>query len=249
MTMTLTNANDLDVPGICFLCRGEVPGNDSRIHAHDCIENMTSEADGDVMLISAWCENRFLRRVWLGCCDHQSRFIVREQLDLAGKPTAVDWELENILVRAAERYIREPMEDFLDRGSELEYQYDPAHTTRIQLGCSGFMSVPFDELRDRLSTSCLEGALATGDFVVIGRNDPPEKCETCDDIAYWRYHRDPDHSEIVKDGVAVSDPPYFCDQCWPSQEKTLVILENSPRVGVHCYDAAHNEPEDDPGDE
>ena len=142
--MTITNATATDVAGLCFLCREELPSNDSRIHAHDCMETLVSEAapDDDIMLISAWCEerphwlelavrptatlgdlDRFLRRVWLDCCDHQSRFIVRKQLDLAGKPTAVDWQMENILVRADERYIREPMEDILDHGTEFDYQY------------------------------------------------------------------------------------------------------------------------------
>lgn len=118
----------------------------------------------------------------------------------------------------------------------------------MQLGCSGFIPVPFEELQERLDRSGLEGTLTTDDFVVIARNDPPEKCETCGDIAYWRYYRDPDHINAPEGGVAISSPPYFCDRCCPSQEAKLVILENSPRVGVPCYDRAHNEPAEDPED-
>ena len=267
--MTLTTTNELEIPGICYLCQEEVPSNDSRIHAHDCIQTLVSEAspDGDVMLISAWCENQphwleltarptatlgdlnhFLKRVWLRCCDHQSRFIVHEQLDLRGHPKAVDWELQNILVQASEPYLRVPMEDILDHGTEFEYQYDPTDTTKVQLGCSGYAPVPFDELHERLGTSCLEGSLATDNFVVIGRNDPPQKCEACGDVAYRRYYRDTDRLLTAGGDVPISVPPFFCDQCCPDHGP-FVIMENSPRVGIRCYDAAHNEPEDDPEDE
>ena len=130
------------------------------------------------------------------------------------------------------------VEETIREGELFRHEYHYGDTTYLDLECVAVLPAPYQFLPELIDPpEPADGH--TDDFItIVARNLPLEGCFTCGAVAHWRYYENP-YTDV---------PPYFCDFCAPD-DVTTVVLRNSPRAGVGCYDNTHGEPETHPDGE
>ena len=264
---------DRNSPGACFLCGSLTLAANAQNHARQCAKAIVAQntptprhresirnqpllvhvrsLEGRhwmVLLLRSTTSLRqldqFLRTHWLECCGHMSHFQVGKQKYSACIPGPGDaWAFDDHLSCPEEKDMLRTVTETIKPGTRFHHEFDYGDTTCLNLRRMHPIDADYEELRDLVSRT-EEGAVVTEHITTLARNDLPETCCACTHTAHWRYHQNPHVCITPEEGGPIVAPPYFCDCCAP-EEAQLVILRNSPRVGVGCYDNTHDEPEDD----
>ena len=128
----------------------------------------------------------------------------------------------------------------------FHHEFDYGDTTCLNLECVAALPVPYQYVQEFINPPEVTDGCGDDFITIMVRNLPPERCFTCGAVARWRYYENPYIELSPAAGGPIVAPPYFCDDCAPD-DVTTVVLRNSPRVGVGCYDNTHDEPEQDVG--
>lgn len=187
--------------------------------------------------------DQFLRDLWLECCGHMSHFEIggtqySNCVPGPGDPPTFDTDL----AEPDEQHMVHTVEETIAMGQKFRHEFDYGDTTCLNLELVGALPVPYGYVQEFINPpEAAEGY--RDDFItVVARNLPPERCFTCGSAAHRRYYENPYIGVPPEQGGPIVAPPYFCDNCAPD-DVTTVVLRNSPRTGVGCYDNTHDEPE------
>ena len=257
-------------PGWCHLCRNIIRANDAKAHVETCIMDTVQSkyiaqaveeryARSCPIMIGVRSEqlrhwmmlvvqpttslrqlDRFLRNRWLECCGHMSHFEISDVQYSACLPGPGDPPMfDTDLVEPDELHMVYTVEETITAGLQFHHEFDYGDTTCLDIEHMAVLPMPYRYLRQFIKPP----ADAQGhhdDFItIVAHNQPPERCFTCGDIAYWRYAENPYIQVPPEHGGPIVAPPYFCDNCAP-KDVPLVILRNSPRAGVGCYDNTYD---------
>ena len=187
--------------------------------------------------------DRFLKSVWLECCGHLSHF----EIGGVAHSTMVPMPGESFPFEPMDEYeaqwrhmaitVREAILPY----TGFEHQFDYGHPTDLVLE---HVAV-YEGLAQTLSPSQPWNGQKT---VVLARNHPLHSCLHCGRPAEWSIPQDPDDDEDPDDELSdwYGEPDdidrgtvHFCGECAPDDD-ALVVLPNSPRQGVDCYDNVHS---------
>lgn len=186
--------------------------------------------------------DRFLRSIWLECCGHLSQFDIGSVVHSTMVPMP------------GETFLFEPMDEHeagwqhmaftLDEAvlpwTRFEHEFDFGHPTELALE---YMAVS-----EGLAQALSPLQPWNGErIVVLARNQPLQSCYHCGRPAEWRVllksdeDEDPDDelSEWYEDQDVDDGAVHYCGECAPDDD-ALVVLPNSPRQGVDCYDNVHS---------
>ena len=187
--------------------------------------------------------DRFLRAVWLECCGHLSHF------DIGGvvHSTMAPMPGENFLFEPMDehearwRHMGITVEAAVLPWTRFEHQLDYGDPTELVLE---HVAV-FEGLAQALNPSQPWNGEK---IVVLARNHPLQSCYHCGRPAEWKTAPDRNECEDPEDELheweeAPDDDDtgaiYLCGECAP-EDDDLIILPNSPRQGVDCYDNVHS---------
>ena len=259
--------------GRCHVCGGDIRADDAATHAQACLMNHVTGryrvpdcderyARSQPILIQVRSEelrhwmvlvvqpttslrqlDQFLRRQWLECCGHMSYFEIGDVRYSACVPGPGDKLLFDAdLADDDEQHMVHTVEETVAPRQHFHHEFDYGDTTCLNLERLGAIPVPYQYLPEFINTSAASEGYGDDFITVIARNLRPERCFTCDGVAVWRYYENPYTLVPPEHGGPIVAPPYFCDRCAP-QGVAMVILQNSPRAGIGCYDNTHDEPE------
>ena len=187
--------------------------------------------------------DRFLRGIWLECCGHVSHFEIRDQVYSVLVPMPGErWRFDPMDDREARwRNMGRTVNAAIPPLTRFGYEHDYGSPTELAFEYSSI----FGELVQAVSPS---QPWHGEKIVILARNDPLQACLRCGSPALWRAapeydeYEEYDH-ELYDDERVLTlddlDPITFCEDCAP-QAGDLVLLPNSPRVGVNCYDNVHS---------
>ncbi len=142
--------------------------------------------------------DEFLRAIWLECCGHMSAFMVKNYVEIG---------------------MRTSIKKAFSQHPKLEHHYDFGTTTRLDVKCYGFYTIPKQ----------------TESLILLSRNEPLEiLCEVCHKTSAFficEYHE-------------MGEPTFFCkkcikkheDECEMAQDGGLLDVCNSPRMGSCAYE-------------
>lgn len=201
--------------GTCAICKATVTKTGMKKHLQTCLKNASGKDKSSGKLFHLLVEgyglsedlywmhlkvlgkasfrdlDNFLRKTWLECCSHMSAF-----RDGRNK-VSMNWKLE----------------DVLDPGLKLLYEYDFGSTTEL------LMTV----------VSEFEGNINKSKMEILARNEAPQiKCNQCGKPATTIC------PECIYDGAG-----WLCDDCAEDHDCDLGVflrLVNSPRTGVCGYE-------------
>ena len=189
--------------------------------------------------------DRFLRGVWLECCGHLSHFEIGDDIYSVAVPMPGDrWRFEPMDEREARwRNMGKTINAAIPQLARFGYEHDYGSPTELTLEYSAI----FGELVQAVSPS---QPWHGGKIVILARNNPLQACLRCGGPADWKAAPEYDEDELEEydyelydDEGALSlddlDPITFCEECAPPSGD-LVMLPNSPRVGVNCYDNVYS---------
>lgn len=143
--------------GECFLCHTEIPGAEAEAHVAACLKARPAEPGRLVKALHLRVEGRrrreywmhieaasactlhdldaFLRRTWLECCDHLSRFTIAGQRYARHPDT-------DALSGPREKSMEAKLYKAVAPGTEFAYEYDYGSTTKLVLRTIGAHEVP-----------------------------------------------------------------------------------------------------------
>ena len=189
--------------------------------------------------------DRFLRAVWLECCGHLSHFEIGDVVYSVLVPMPGDrWRFEPLDEREARwRNMGKTVNAAIPLLAKFEYEHDYGSPTNLELEHCAV----FGELFQTVSPL---QPWHGGKIVILARNNPLQACLRCGSPASWRvapeyddeYDDQYDDELYDEEGALCADdldPITFCEGCAPA-EGDLVLLPNSPRVGVNCYDNVYS---------
>ena len=182
----------------------------------------------------------FLRYMWLECCGHMSHFEIDDVQYSAcvpgpGEPPMFDADL----AEPDERHMVHTVEETITTGQRFRHEFDYGDTTCLDLEYVATLPVPYGYLPELINPP-EEAAGHCDDFItIVARNLPSERCFTCRAVADWRNYDNLYVHVPPEQGGPIVAPPYFC----APTDVTTVVLRNSPRSGVGCYDNTHDEAE------
>lgn len=207
--------------GTCAICKSKVTKTGMKKHLQSCLQK---NADGEKAVVRTkppvklfhllmegyglsedlyWMHltalgsasfrdlDNFLRKTWLECCGHMSAF-------RSGRSkVSMNWKLE----------------EFLEPGLRLLYEYDFGSTTELLLTV----------------VSKFEGSIKKGKVEILARNEAPRvKCNQCGEPA-----------TTICPECLYDDKGWLCNECAELHECDLGVflpLVNSPRTGVCGYE-------------
>jgi len=258
--------------GQCHVCGGALRANEVRSHAATCFMDAVqikytvrdvNERYARSQPLTVWVRSeelrhwmmlivqpttslrqldQFLRDLWLECCGHMSHFEIGDVQYSNCVPGPGDPPMfDNDLAEPDEQHMVHTVEETVAMGQKFRHEFDYGDTTCLDLECVAALPVPYEYVQEFINPP--EAADGYGDdfITIMARNLPPERCFTCGAAARWRYYENPYIGVPPEAGGPIVAPPYFCDFCAPD-DVTTVVLRNSPRTGVGCYDYTHDEP-------
>ena len=187
--------------------------------------------------------DQFLRDVWLECCGHMSHFEIGGARYSARIPGHSDIDpIDFGVANTDEGHMMYTVDQTIREGELFRHEYDHDDPTYLYLECLAILPAPYHVLPELIDPpDPAEGH--TDDFIsILARNLPPGHCFICGSAARWSYYENPYIRTQQEQSGSSGFPPFFCDDCAP-RNATLTQLRNSPRVGAHCYDNVHNQPE------
>ena len=187
--------------------------------------------------------DRFLRGVWLECCGHVSHFEIGDQVYSVLVPMPGErWRFDPMDEREARwRNMAKSVNAAIPPLARFEYEHDYGSPTELTLEHRAV----YGELVQAVSPS---QPWHGGKIVILARNNPLRACLRCGGSAYWKAAPEYDEyegydAELYDEEEVLSlddlDPITFCEECAPTAGD-LVLLPNSPRVGVNCYDNVYS---------
>ena len=187
--------------------------------------------------------DRFLRSVWLECCGHLSDFKIDDEVYSIAVPMPGEgWQFDPMdEYETRWRHMGITVEDATEPGSRFEHEHDYGSPTELVIE----RVAVFEGLVQKISHS---QPWHGGRIVVLGRNHSLRSCRICDRPAGWRIVQDNDGYDDEDDEFfewdEEPDGDYpeqvtYCGECAP-EDDDLIILPNSPREGVNCYDNVHS---------
>lgn len=275
-SQTATRAEADNSEGHCHVCGGSLRADDVKSHAATCFMDAVQSryrvrdvkeryARSQPLMIWVRSEelrhwmmlivqpttglrqlDQFLRDLWLECCGHMSHFEIGGTQYSACVPGPGDPPLfDTDLAEPDEQHMVHTVEETTAMGQKFRHEFDYGDTTCLDLECVAALPVPYEYVQEFINPP--EAAEEYGDdfITIMARNLPPERCFTCGAVARWRYYKNPYVELPPEAGGLIVAPPYFCDDCAPD-DVTTVVLRNSPRTGVGCYDNTHDEPAGNP---
>ncbi len=157
--------------------------------------------------------DRFLRRIWVECCDHLSLFVIDGEEYMSGNfINEYDEDIGSMEERAR---------DVLDVGTEFDYYYDMGSTTELELRVLSLFDAP----------------VPSNEVILLARNQPPViLCNNCGNQpakwicpeCSWR-----GKGWLCEECARTHDCDYELDEFLP--------VVNSPRVGVCGYTGGREE--------
>ena len=200
--------------GTCEICKASVSKAGMKKHLQTCLKEATGKKKSSTKLFHLLVEgygigedlywmhlkalgstsfrdlDRFLRKTWLECCGHMSAF------QDGRSNMRMNWKLE----------------DVLEPGLKLGYQYDFGSTTELRV-------TVISELQGKIK----------GKVEVLARNDAPSiKCSECDKPA-----------TIICTECIYDERGWLCDDCAENHgcdSGMFLPVVNSPRAGVCGYE-------------
>ena len=153
--------------------------------------------------------DRFLRKIWLECCKHISKFVI---------------DGENF------RKMKTPIAERSSPGAWFEHVYDAGSSTTLR--------IKENPRQPGLFAAILDGCTMprTPGIRIIARNLMPELC-ACGGAA--EFITDADWDQVydqVCDDDPEWESDCFCPKCCPPDRDDLRDLVNSPRDGYECFD-------------
>lgn len=258
--------------GQCHVCGGEIRADDAAAHVQACFMGQVrsryrvrdmDESYARSQPIMLWVRSQelrhwmmlvvqpttslrqldqFLRNQWLECCGHMSHFEIGDVQYSACVPGPGDPPMfDAALAEPNEQHMVHTVEETIASSQRFHHEFDYGDTTCLNLEHVGVIPVPYQYLPEFINTSEASEGYSDDFITIIARNLHPERCFVCDEVASWRYYENPYVFLPPEHGGPIVAPPYFCDQCAP-EGIAMVILQNSPRAGVGCYDNTHDEP-------
>ncbi len=259
--------------GRCHVCGGDIRADHAVKHAQECLMTQAhsnyiipdvDERYAKRQPIMLWVRSeelrhwmmlvvqptaslrqldQFLRDHWLECCGQMSHFQIADVQYSACVPGPGDAPMfDNDLADPDEQHMIHTVEETLATNQQFRQGFDYGHTTRLNLQHVGVIPVPYDYLPEFINTPQAPQGHADDFITIMSRNLRPERSFNCGTVATRQYHENPYIHITREQGGLIVAPPYFCDQCTP-RDMTTVILRNSPRVGIGCYENTHDEPE------
>lgn len=164
--------------GACSLCKKEFSRQGMSRHLSSCIKKRGREGEGDsfhLFVTDKYCSwywlhllvykegtlftlDRFLRDIWLECCNHLSAFTID------GKSYSAQ---EDLYMDSSSYHFHVSLEEVLSLGMKFEYEYDFGSTTQLSLKVLGESP-----------------RLDKKEILVLSRNYPPGiPCFHCDNLA------------------------------------------------------------------
>ena len=181
----------------------------------------------------------FLRDTWLECCGHMSHFGIGDVQYSACVPGPGDPPMFDAdLAEPDQRHMVHTVEETITTGQRFRHEFDYGDTTCLDLECVATLPVPYGYLPEFINPPEAATGHCDNFITIVARNQPLEHCFTCGTVAHWRYSENPYVHVPPEHGGPIVAPPYFCDFCAPD-DVTTVVLRNSPRSGVGCYDNTH----------
>ncbi len=201
--------------GTCEICKASVSKAGMKKHLQTCLREVTGKEKSSARCLHLLVEgygisedlywmhlkalgsatfrdlDRFLRKTWLECCGHMSAFQDgRSNVSMNRK-----------------------IEDVLEPGLKLGYEYDFGSTTELLLTV----------------ISEFEGSIKRRKVEILSRNDPPQiNCSNCGKPA----------TTICPECI-YDDKGWLCEDCAENHDCDLGVflrLVNSPRTGVCGYE-------------
>ena len=262
--------------GRCHVCGGTLRADDVRSHAETCfMEAVRSRytvrdvkeryARSQPLMIWVRSEefrhwmmlivqpttslrqlDRFLRDLWLECCGHMSHFAIGGTQYSACVPGPGDpLMFDTDLAEPDDQHMVHTVEETVAMGQKFRHEFDYGDTTCLDLECVATLPVPYGYVQEFINPPEAADGYCDDSITIMARNLPPERCFTCGAAARSRYYENPYIGVLPEAGGPIVAPPYFCDHCAPA-DVTTVVLRNSPRTGVGCYDNTHDEPAGNP---
>lgn len=220
-----------DYPGTCYFCRTILPQRKMMEHLNGCSGRQEHLQAGErqaqlerqqIFQLRVWGRDlpeywwllevpgvmslaqldRWLRSAWVECCGHMSAFQIGSVRYYSSGAKELDGKT-----------MRSKLEDVLEVGLHLGYEYDFGSTTELKLEVMG----------ERM------GVLGKGRVEPLARNVPPDLRCRCGQPA-----------EVVCAFCMDDHKKWMCRKCSKSHDcgegsQGLMPVVNSPRVGVCGY--------------